>query len=219
MFHFCYYWENGTPSTPYIFRFVASIRLKLVESILFISIERFRVLSLLHCLYIAFWSMSFLFFVFHFAVPCRAEYSNCCSTFGLCPACTIIFLLSTTFLLTMLPILFPSTGVLSSRTKCREPRSCLEQRNFMPTRASRPPQDPFIQASHQPQPMPPSRRCPSHNHQLPPPSPLLQYPAVRLASTTSSTARSGRLLVPTTRTSLESILSGFLYVPRPVSSL
>jgi hypothetical protein len=74
MSHFCLDCENGAPLTPYIFCFIASITLKRVESILFILIERFRALDLLHCLYIAFWSMSCFAFVFHFAVPCRAEY-------------------------------------------------------------------------------------------------------------------------------------------------
>jgi hypothetical protein len=59
-------------------------------------------------------------------------------------------------------------------------------------------------------PIPPSRRFPSPNHQLLPPSPLWQYPPIQLATTTRtparpvrratttrSTARSGRLLVPT----------------------
>jgi hypothetical protein len=141
-----------------------------------------------------------------------------CTTFGLCSACTIIFLLSSLFLLTMLPILFPSTGVLSSQNKRREPRSCLVQRNFIPTCASHPPQDPFVQASHQPHPMTPSRRCPSVNHQLPPPSPLLQYPAVRLASTTSSTARSGQLLSPRPVLAWSPSFP-VSYVPRPLSSL
>jgi hypothetical protein len=42
--------RNGTPSTPYIFYFVASITAKLVEFIVYISIEGFRVLEPLHCL-------------------------------------------------------------------------------------------------------------------------------------------------------------------------
>jgi hypothetical protein len=89
-------------------------------------------------------------FVFHFAVPCQAEYSYCCTTFGLCAACTIIFLLSTTFLLTILATFYPSTGVLSSRTKGREPRSC--QSWFVV--ASPPPLDPLVQAM--------TRACPGH---------------------------------------------------------
>jgi hypothetical protein len=59
---FCFHDKNGTPSTPYIFCFVASITAKLVEFIVYISIEGFRVLGPLHCLYIAFWSMSCLVF-------------------------------------------------------------------------------------------------------------------------------------------------------------
>jgi hypothetical protein len=42
-----------------------------------------------------------------------------CTTFGLCPACTNIFFLSSLLLLMILPILF-STGVLSSRNESAE---------------------------------------------------------------------------------------------------
>jgi hypothetical protein len=116
-------------------------------------------------------------FVFHFAIPCHASYSYYCTTFGLCPACSIIFFLSSIFILMILPILFPSAGVLSPRNERRGSRLCLLLRNFMPTSAQRPPLNPSVQASHQPHPIPPSRRFPSPNHQLLPPSPLRQYPS------------------------------------------
>jgi hypothetical protein len=133
-----------------------------------------------------------------------------CTTFGLCPACSIIFFLSSIFLLVILPILFPSAGVLSPRNERRGSRSCLLLRNFIPTSEQRPPLNPSVQVSHQPHLIPPSRRFPSPNFQLLPPSPLRQYPPIRLATTTRSparpvrratttrsTARSGRLSVPT----------------------
>jgi hypothetical protein len=74
-----------------------------------------------------------------------------CTTFGLDPTCTNIFLLSPTFLLTILAIFYPSTGVLSSPTKGREPRSC--QSWFVV--ASRPPLDPFLVQAM-------TRACPGH---------------------------------------------------------
>jgi hypothetical protein len=86
------------------------------------------------------------------------------------------YLLSSTFLLTILAIFYPSAGVLSSRTKGREAQSC--QSWFV---ASHPPLDPLVQAMtrpgtrpracHQPHPMPPNRGCPSPSCQLLPPSP------------------------------------------------
>jgi hypothetical protein len=70
---FCFHDEKGTPSTPYIFCLAALITAKLVESIVYISIERFRVLGSLHCLYIIFWSMSCFAFCVQFCSPmlCR----------------------------------------------------------------------------------------------------------------------------------------------------
>jgi hypothetical protein len=120
-----------------------------------------------------------------------------CTTFGLCPACTIIFFLSSIFLLMILPILFPSVGVLSPRNERRGPPSCPFPRKFMPTSAQRPPLNPLVQASHQPHPIPPSRRFPSPIHQLLPPSPLRRYPPIGLATTTRSPARPVRLATTT----------------------
>jgi hypothetical protein len=47
----------------------SSITLKLIKSILYITIKGFRVLGPLHCLYIAFWSMSFFPFCVLFCSP------------------------------------------------------------------------------------------------------------------------------------------------------
>jgi hypothetical protein len=57
--------------------------------------------------------------VFHFAALVIQGISYYCTTFGLCPACTNIFLLSSLSLLMILATLF-STGVLSSRNKSAE---------------------------------------------------------------------------------------------------
>lgn len=70
-FHSSFHGHIGSPLTQSIFRCVPSTTLKLVETILFISIESFRVLGPPFLSFVALWSMSCLAFCASFCSPVR----------------------------------------------------------------------------------------------------------------------------------------------------